>query len=330
MVFNENLRCPVTGEPLNLSGGLLKTPSGRTYEFRDGVPLLFVEGGDGAGSVDMNQVTSRVKDFYSDAPFPNYNEFDNIGVLIKRAREGIFARLLSEQIPANSCVLEIGCGTGQLTNYLAATTMSRVYGADMTPASLALGQKFARDNGIGGVTFVQMNLFRPCINPGSMDIVIANGVLHHTHDTREAFHSVTSLVKPGGYLIIGLYNWIGRLRTDFRRLLLKTIGEPTLVLDPHLRKNLSAEKRRAWINDQYRHPCEHKHSMSEVLRWFDEASFAFVSSIPKVLDDFSDDELLFEPKDPGTWLDRTLTEAGMLLSNLGGEGGLFTMIGRKL
>ena len=66
---------------------------------------------------------------------------------------------------------------------------------DMTRASLRLGQTFARDNTIGGIEFLQMNLFRPCIRPSSMGVVISNGVLHHTYDTRTAFFSIFHLVR---------------------------------------------------------------------------------------------------------------------------------------
>ncbi|MCH7774630.1 MAG: methyltransferase domain-containing protein [Bacteroidetes bacterium] len=128
-----------------------------------------------------------------------------------------------------------------------------------------------------------MNLFHPAIAKQSMDVVISNGVLHHTVDTRAAFHSIARLVKPGGHIIVGLYNKIGRLRTDLRRQLYKLFGESVLFLDPHLRKDHSPEKRRAWIQDQYCHPEEHKHTISEVLAWFDETGIQFVSSIPKTL-----------------------------------------------
>ena len=66
--------------------------------------------GDGDTSGTFRAVTHNVQDFYEDAPFPNYNSFDNVSVFVERARQGIFARLLSEQIPPNSRVLEIGCG----------------------------------------------------------------------------------------------------------------------------------------------------------------------------------------------------------------------------
>ena len=332
-MFDENIVCPATGETLSLEGDRLVSESGREYAVEDDIPLLFVEEGEAlpaAASLSMDgKVTHTVQDFYEDAPFPNYNSFDNTAAFIKRANAGVFARLLRQQIPMNSKVLEIGCGTGQLSNYLAATSPARVYGADMTVASLRLGHKFAKQNRIDGVRFVQTNLFVPPFKPESMDLVISNGVLHHTYDTKKAFMSVCRLVKPGGHVLIGLYNHIGRLRTDLRRKLLRLFGERMLFLDPHLRKELSPEKRRAWIKDQYFHPQERKHSMSELMQWFDEAGFSFVSSIPKIIGEFGNDERLFEPQNPGTSFDRFMAEAGMLFSNLGGEGGLYVCIGRR-
>lgn len=336
MLFDENIVCPVTGEALTLQQDKwLVSPSGRKYRIIDEIPLMFVEE---VGSIPAEttklpdiagKVTHAVQNFYEKAPFPNYNSFDNIASFVKRADAGIFARLLRQQIPINSNVLEIGCGTAQLSNYLAATTPTRIYATDMTLASLQLGHDFAKRNGIEGVRFIQANLFLPPIKPESMDILIANGVLHHTYDTKKAFMSISRLVKPGGYIIIGLYNHIGRLRTDIRRGLVKIFGVRVLFLDPHLRNNLSPEKRRAWINDQYYHPQERKHSISELMRWFDEAGFSFVSSIPKIIGDVSDNEPLFEPQNPGTPSDRVAAEIGMLFSSLGGEGGLFICIGRR-
>lgn len=317
-LIDENIVCPVDKAELRLADGEIISSSGLRYRVENGIPRLFVNE-DASAETSATAVTHGVQDFYTDAPFPNYNHFDNIGVFVQRAREGVYARLLSEQIPMNSRVLEVGCGTGQLSNYLAATTMARIYAADMTPASLALGRKFATDNGLSGIKFLQMNLFRPCIRPGSMDIVISNGVLHHTYDTYKAFRSIATLVKPGGYIVVGLYNKIGRLRTDLRRQLLKLFGERALILDPHLRKDHSPEKRRAWINDQYLHPCERKHSMSELLHWFDDSGFDFISSIPKILGNFSVGERLFERQNPGTPTDRIMAELGMLFSHYGGK-----------
>ena len=327
--FDPNLICPISGEDLFLDGSELATLDRRhRYSIDRGIFQLFVDG-ESPTNQNLGEVTKTVQDFYTDAPFPNYNDFDDMKVFVRKANEGVLARLLREHIPMNCNLLEVGCGTGQLSNFLAATTMSRVYATDMTVASLALGLNFAKKNGIEGTKFVQMNLFHPCIREGSMDVVISNGVLHHTADAKAAFMSIARLVKPGGYIMVGLYNRIGRIRMDLRRHLYKLFGERVLVLDPHLRKDLSLEKRRAWIRDQYHHPRESKHTMSETLSWFAEAEIAFISSIPKIIGAFSADEKILVPKSPGTALDRFLAEVAMLFSQSGGEGGLYIFIGQK-
>ncbi len=334
IIIDNNIVCPIDGTTLEPVDDRLISKNGREYKVSGGIPLLYVDEGRSSlpsaariGTEDT--VTHKVQDFYEDTPFPNYNSHDTLASFVRQASAGVFAQLLRKQIPLNSNVLEIGSGTGQLSNFLAATTMSRYYATDVTLASLRFGQEFATKNNINGIRFIQMNLFVPAIRPSSMDLVISNGVLHHTHDTKKAFTSVARLVKPGGFILIGLYNQIGRLRTDLRRALVRIFGQGVLVLDPQLRKNLSPDKRRAWIRDQYFHPQERKHSISELMEWFDEANFSFVSSIPKIIGDFSADEDLFKPQDPGTPLERTMAEVGMLFSHFGGEGGLFLCIGRK-
>jgi 2-polyprenyl-3-methyl-5-hydroxy-6-metoxy-1,4-benzoquinol methylase len=334
VAIDSNLTCPITGSALRREGDdLVSSDGAHRYGYEPGIYRLFVpvgeEGAIADGTAWLNATTTEVQKFYEEAPFPNYNDVDDIAALVKKADTSVFGRLLREQIPVNASVLEVGCGTGQLSNYLAATCIAKIYAADMTLASLRLGRKFADEQSIRGIRFLQMNLFKPCIRPGTMDLVISNGVLHHTADSKSAFMSIAPLVKPGGHIVVGLYNHIGRLRTDLRRALWRAFGDPVLFLDPHLRKPLSPEKRRAWIRDQYIHPVERKHSMSEVLGWFKEAGFSFTSSIPKVIGDFSDNEKLFEPVTAGRPVDRLMAESEMLFTSYGSEGGLFIMIGRR-
>ena len=60
---------------------------------------------------------------------------------------------------------------------------------------------------------------------------------------------------------------------------------------------LEAARREAWFMDQYKHPHETKHSIGELLRWFDAAGFEFTSSVPTIGDvEFSEDTRLFEPQ----------------------------------
>jgi uncharacterized protein YbaR (Trm112 family) len=96
--------------------------SGQTFPITDGIPQLFWPHESFNSSSD---VTKIVKAFYEETPFPNYDEHDSLRSLIEKSRRGLYARVLDESIPYNVDVLEVGCGTGQLTNFPARTKRGR-------------------------------------------------------------------------------------------------------------------------------------------------------------------------------------------------------------
>ena len=93
---------------------------------------------------------------------------------------------------------------------------------------------------------------------------------------------------------------------------------------------MSAEKQDAWFSDQYCHPHESKHTMDEVLRWYQEAGIEFINAIPKFRPDeaFSAREHLLGRSEPGTGFQRAMAQAQMIVKG-SREGGFFVVIGRK-
>jgi SAM-dependent methyltransferase len=322
------LACPYCGSGLGYDGEAVRCQAcGKNFNVDSGIPQLFAPHDPAQQKGDVTQI---VKAFYEENPFPNYDDIDNEESLLEKSRRGIFARLLDEQIPQGASVLEVGCGTGQLTNFLGMHYNRRVFGSDMCLHSLRLANGFRDRCNIRNAGFVQMNLFRPAWKHQVFDLVISNGVLHHTADPLGAFQSISRLVKPNGIIIIGLYNKIGRLTTDFRRFLFRVSADKLAFLDAHMRnKNYNTDRKRAWFYDQYKHPHESKHTYSEVLDWFDSNGFEYMSSIPKIEPGaFTDEEKLFQPHDKGTKFSRWMAEMEMLMSG-GADGALFIMIGRK-
>ena len=166
--------CPACQGALGLAAaGLVCARCAAVYGVDDGIPLLFIPNEWGAGQRD---VTLDMRRFYEATPFPDYDELDDVAALIEKARRGLFARLLNEQIPFHHTVLECGCGTGQLTNFLSVASRT-VVGADLCLNSLKLARAFQERNRLEGARFLQMNLFRPAFAPASFDWVISNGVL---------------------------------------------------------------------------------------------------------------------------------------------------------
>ena len=284
---------PMTREPLVVTTTAARNPiTGATYPVEEGIPRLFVLGKETGNGRDVTEI---VKQFYEKTPFPNYDDLDTRRALMEKAREGLFARLLSEQIPYNARVLEIGCGTGQLTNFFAIAHRTAL-GTDVCLNSLRLAQKFKTEHGLDRASFAQMNLFHPALTDSFFDVVISNGVLHHTGDARKGFES----------LLTG--SW----------------------LDPHFRRLGAGGKREAWFQDQYCHPHETCHTLDEVLGWMQEDGLDFVNSIPKPTPGPALDakERLFEPKNVGTSFSRVRSQIAGMSSGYR-EGGFFIVIGRR-
>ncbi len=276
-------------------------------------------------------VNRQVQAFYEGTPFPNYNDIDTAARLVALGRRSLMPVLLDENLPQDATILDVGCGTGQLVNYFGLCGRAAV-GTDFCLPSLQCAADFRDRHRVAKVQFVQSDLFDSPFRDGAFDVVLCQGVLHHTKDPARAFAKVSDLVKPGGYFICGLYNRYARIPLVARRWLSKVLGARILyALDPVLRRGTKGSDRvRAWLNDQYRHPEEHRHTVDEVLAWFHDADFTFVNAIPSIVpweNVFSDGGLLSH-RDPGRWIDRFICQM-LWVKSLGHEGGLFVIIGRK-
>ena len=319
--------CPSCKKMLSIVPPIICTKCEIEYPNDHNIPMLFLENNWKNNKLD---VTTDVKRFYEKTPFPDYEDIESISSLVKKAERGIYAKFLNEQIPFNAKVLEIGCGTGQLTNYLSLASRE-VVGTDMCLNSLRLAENFRKINNLNNAFFFQMNLFKPIFLEKSFDLVICQGVLHHTSDPYGGFKSIQNLVRPGGFIIIGLYNWYGRLITDFRRYIFNLTNDKYKFLDPRIKNDdRNDKKRNSWFNDQYKHPHESKHTISEVLKWFDNNNFDFVNAIPKVkpFTPITINEKLFKKSSKGHFLHHLLSQIGNIKSGYN-EGGLFLMIGKK-
>ena len=276
-------------------------------------------------------VGKKVRAFYESCSFPGYEDFETSLDLLEKAKRGIYAKLLEEQLPLGVRVLDAGCGTGQLANFLSLVHRD-VLGIDFSYASLRKATDFKKKSGLRNVFFVQTNLFQLGLKDESFDYVLCNGVLHHTKDAYGAFQHLCRLVKPGGFIAIGLYNTYGRLLLDLRRWIFGLTNEKFKWIDFYMRqKSLGEEKKRIWFTDQYKHPHEDKFTVGDVLRWFQQNKIDYVNSIPKIKigEKFNQTDRLFEPHDRGGPLDHLMCQLGWIFTQ-GKEGGFFITVGRKM
>lgn len=281
-----------------------------------------------------DEKTLLVSNFYQKNPFPNYDGYENKLSLSSSLNNNYFLKDLKETVGFGKSFLEVGSGTSQLSLAMAIGTDNQVVALDPTIQSLFLGKDFAEKNDIKNVIFFNSDIFDNLISEKYFDFVWCSGVLHHTKDSQKGFEIISSWVKPGGLIIIGLYNKYGRLRTNFRQVLYKffskfKFGKKLMyLLDPHLRKIYSEEKKRAWLRDQYEHPIERNHTIDEVIEWFDRNDISFLGSIPNL--DFDGEKKISKMNgNRQNWFIRFFAQFLMVFSNLGSEGGLFIVIGKR-
>ena len=314
--FLELLACPACN--CVLTAELSCHDCGAHYDAPSGIPRLRLANDDRI---------EHVRRFYEQAPFPNYRECETLSSLRARAEGNKFARLLDQAIPGDARILEIGCGTGQMSLYLARGDRL-VIGADLTRASLELAVAAAARFQLNRVLFVETDLHRPGLRPESFDVVYSSGVLHHTPNPRAAFVRVAQFARPGGMIVLGVYNAIARIPLRLRRLVARMSHYQFIPFDPVLsnRKN-EPDRREAWLRDQYRHPEEHRHTLAEVQSWFAENDVEFVRAYPSALIGEDTDDLFVMAHD--NWrLEGWLAQLGWI-RKLGQEGGLFVTVGQR-
>ena len=278
-------------------------------------------------------VTLKVKEFYEKFPFPNYKINDNKLSILNEGDKNLFLKELKNFIGSNKSLVEIGSGTCQLSNYLAIGNNNQICAFDSSLTSLSIGKNFSDKNNIQNILFVRGDIFDKIFENESFDFILCNGVLHHTKNPYEAFSNIVNCLKKDGYIVIGLYNKIGRLRTIIRKYAYKVFGKNLLMLlDPVLRKTdkNSKDKIEAWIRDQYLHPVETTHTFDEILNWFKKNDIEFINAIPQcsLFDEYNNN--FFEKKTKATFFERILQQIFMIIKKYGSEGGLFIFIGKKI
>jgi 2-polyprenyl-3-methyl-5-hydroxy-6-metoxy-1,4-benzoquinol methylase len=111
-------------------------------------------------------------------------------------------------------VLDIGCGTGLVSNLMAIRhPTSEFTGIDFAD-SIDYATRFANENKLGNIKFERHD-FTKYSNTTQFDVVICQGVLHHIPNHKTAIKKLDQLVKPNGILILGVYHPWGKIVKKF-------------------------------------------------------------------------------------------------------------------
>jgi SAM-dependent methyltransferase len=144
--------------------------------------------------------------FYDDHPF------DWTEGYTRSQLEATLAPMLAtfiQDTPPDALVLDLGCGVGRVTRCLAAGGL-RAIGLDLSFASVR-----RMVTGIGKPGVVGDGIRLPFAD-GSVDRVIADGVIHHTPNPKMAFSEGCRILKPDGLFYLAVYKTGGHYQKLYR------------------------------------------------------------------------------------------------------------------
>ena len=240
-----------------------------------------------------------VLNFYKSLPFNASQTPEMAAELIKKSNEVSVIYPDENDLYDAETVLELGCGTGWMSNSIAYYYGAKVTAVDFNPVAIESAQKVAELLG-NDCRFNCGDLFTFECEP--QDVVISNGVLHHTSECMGGVQKCISLTKPGGKIFIGLYHKYGRkaFLDYFAKLKNEDIDESLLMekyrdLDNRHEDEIQAK---SWFLDQVLHPYVTQHTLKEVMEVFQRNNVQLIStSINMYEPEFSLERLYIQEKE---------------------------------
>ena len=162
-----------------------------------------------------DEVSNRVRQQYENNPYPRW-------VRLAGGIEALdFGRYLSEAIPGATVeapefgetvsVLVAGCGTGAHPIELARKLKgSRVLAIDLSVSSLAYAKRKTPSDVAGRIEYAQADILKLGNLGRTFDVIDSGGVLHHMADPAAGLRVLLSLLRPRGFMRLGLYSQIAR------------------------------------------------------------------------------------------------------------------------
>lgn len=251
-----------------------------------------------------DRTSQAVQEMYEESPFPRWHQpiLGTPQTVSGRLRTALPLQRVPAEEHLNPEILVAGCGTG-LHAILAATSyaFSKILAIDLSRTSLSYAIRKATEIGIDNVEFAQADILKLGSIPRRFDVIESFGVLHHLRDPAAGLAQLVALLKPGGYMMLGLYSEIGRRDVVKARELIARLGlgdSPEEVRkfrrilpkhDPQLAARLgmsSAYYALSDLRDLVFHRQEHRYTPQQLRQLIDGAGLEFLGfefSAPKAL-----------------------------------------------
>lgn len=234
----------------------------------------------------------KIKSFYNSLPF-NYLEDNNVFAKQIKGFNPIYEYIDLHKIliskkyffnnPKIKNVIEFGCGTGYLSNSISFYYKKEVTGIDISIKSINSAKSVSHLLNTN-VNFIleDLNKYK---TKNKFDLVISNGVLHHTEDCFLSFSNISKFVKKGGYIYLGLYHRYSReIMLSFFKSHLNWFGEiatynlfkKMIKLNDDLYQSKTYSY--SWFKDQILHVHETHHTFEEIYNWSNSIDLEVIST----------------------------------------------------
>jgi SAM-dependent methyltransferase len=123
-------------------------------------------------------------------------------VIYQQRQAAVLDYVQASELPADSRVLDVGCGAGHLAMELAERGL-RVAGVDASPAMVEATARHAQERGLGErVTVAVADAHALPFEPGDFELVVAVGLIPWLHAPDTAVAEMARVLRPGGKLVL--------------------------------------------------------------------------------------------------------------------------------
>lgn len=154
--------------------------------------------------------TDEIKQFYSNLHFPGRYSSDDLKFYDDQGIHNIYLKEIDLHMADEIDILDVGCGTGLISNLFASKYQDSNFTSIDFSDSIDYAKEFAKNNKITNVNWIKQD-FNEYKATKQYDLIICCGVLHHIPQHEEALLKLKSLLKPGGKLLLALYNPYGKI-----------------------------------------------------------------------------------------------------------------------
>ena len=162
-----------------------------------------------------NKISSKVREQYESNPYPRWVDTKLIfnPLFIYEMVNGLKLKLFDNSIinVKKPKILIAGCGTGQHSLFTKSNFKnSTILAVDLSLSSLAYAKRKTEEYKSIGIEYMQADILDLKKLGREFDIVESVGVLHHMDDPMNGWRVLTSCLKKGGLMKIGLYSELAR------------------------------------------------------------------------------------------------------------------------